>query len=184
MNPRDITTKNVQFWCVNSALKISEQELKSNAKQRWIVWFPQSSPIVLSEVQDDKSLYISLVFLHQPIKIRNTLPCKETKRSTRQMSELNIDSIWRKGLPPQSKDLRGIWNSTTSLLKMPNKPSHPYPRGIQALLKPACVATNPIWQYQIWFLLAESITGHQSWWFKRVLIEPTDFSAQLKRSKS
>lgn len=113
-------------------------------------------------MQDDKSLYTSLVFRHQPIQITNTLPCKETKRSTRQMSELNTDSIWRKGLPPQSKDLCGIWNSTTSLLKMPKEPIDPYPLGIQAQLKLACVATNPIWQYQIWFQLAESITEHQS----------------------
>lgn len=107
------------------------EELKSNAKQRWIMWFPQGSPIVLSKVQDDKSLYISLVFLHQSIKIRNILPCKEAERSTIQTSELNIDSIWRKGQPPQSKDLCGIWNSTTSLLKMPKEPTDPYPLGIQ-----------------------------------------------------
>lgn len=134
MNPRDVTTKNVQFGCLNSALKISQQELKSSAKQRWMMWFPQSSPIALSKVHDDKSLYISLVFLHQPIKIRNTLPCKEAKRSTRQMSELNTDSIWRKGLLPQNKDFCGIWNSTTSLLKMPKEPTDPYPFGIQAQL--------------------------------------------------
>lgn len=34
VNPRDVTTKNVQFGCLNSALKISQQELKSSAKQR------------------------------------------------------------------------------------------------------------------------------------------------------
>lgn len=81
---------------------------------------------------------------------------------------------------------RPLWNMkfTTRLLKMPKEPIDPYPLGIQAQLKLACVATNPIWQYQIWFLLAESITGHQSRWFKRVLIEITDASAQLKRSKS
>lgn len=44
---------------------------------------------------------------------------------------------------------------------MPKEPSDSYPLGIQAQLKLACVATNPIWQYQIWFLLVESITQHQ-----------------------
>lgn len=118
MNPRNITTKNIQFWCLNSALKTSEQELKFNAKKiNYMI-----SPIVLSKVQDDKSLYISLVFHHQPIKIRNTLPCKETKKVHKTMSELNIDSIWRNGPPPQSKDLCGIWNSQPGCLRCQKSP--------------------------------------------------------------